>query len=188
MPLSEWKLRNSSSRFAASVRALADRLLEHEQRPADDREMLLSLGEVVVEEAVEELGHRAPWNGGRSTLTRFGQQGLRRERLGQVSGRARLHRGGARLVVVASGEHDDREVSKFLVGSHEAQHLQPVHVGHVQVEHDQVDRRERELFDGFEPRRGLDDLHRERRQRSSHHAADGRRVVDDKEVWHLLRG
>ena len=60
MPLSEWKLRNSSSRTAAVGSALADRLLERQQRAADRGEVLLALGEVVVEEAVEKVGHRAP--------------------------------------------------------------------------------------------------------------------------------
>ena len=42
------------------MRALADRVFEREQRAADDGEVLLGLGEVVVEEVVEEVGHRAP--------------------------------------------------------------------------------------------------------------------------------
>jgi hypothetical protein len=62
------------------------------------------------------------------------------------------------------------------VGTHKTEHLEAVHVGHVQVEHHQLDRAHRKTFDGLETGAGLDELHPLRHvgERGLHHPADGR--------------
>jgi hypothetical protein len=68
----------------------------------------------------------------------------------------------------------------------ELQHVDAVHVGHVEVEDDERHRSERDLLDRFEPVAGLDELGvLERTQRGAHHLADGSRVVDDQDLRHV---
>src|SRR3712207_4306526 len=64
----------------------------------------------------------------------LGGEGGRREGLGEVARRAGAERGLATLVVTARGEDDHGQAGEALVRAHEAQHLEPVDVGHVEVE------------------------------------------------------
>ena len=93
---------------------------------------------------------------------------LGQERLGQVdvapaaSAAARLA-SSPRVVSTITGRRAIRRMPP-----HELQHFEPVHVGHVEVEHHQADRAERELFDRFEAAAGFDEAAGRRARQARH--------------------
>ena len=139
--------------------------VEHQQTSPDREEMLVGLGEVVVHERRFErrvpVGHGLGYRGvsGRRVqqLSNRRHQEARRERLGQVRRRAGLqHRFAARLITARRQDHH-RKSAVLAVRAQESQHVQPVHVGHVQVEHDHPHRMSGERLDGLQSRAGLDE-------------------------------
>jgi hypothetical protein len=100
-----------------------------------------------------------------STFPRVQQRAdLRRERrrlegLREVARRALAERGVAALVVATGREHDHRQLAEALVRPDEAQDLDPVHVGHVEVEQHEIDRGDRQSLDRLEPARRLVEAH-----------------------------
>ena len=113
MPLIEWKLRNSSSIAAGAARGWSATALEIEQQPADRRQVLVALGEVVVHEAGEERGSplmRAPLaepeqRRARAPASACGANGFVRYSEAPACER----RAPARLVA-ARRQHDDRQL------------------------------------------------------------------------------
>src|SRR3954467_11093233 len=95
----------------------------------------------------------APWRFGlpRCLLMQqrpyFPRQSERSERLGQVQRGASVEYRGAAAAVIPGSEDHDRHVAETFMASDETQHLEAVHVGHVQVEDDQRDRAECQLLD-----------------------------------------
>ncbi|HSD45715.1 MAG TPA: hypothetical protein VLB87_03800 [Pyrinomonadaceae bacterium] len=67
--------------------------------------------------------------------------------------------------------------------SNERDHFHAVHVGHVQVEHHQVDRLYREPFDSFETTARLGRLNpAQGAQRRDHHAPHRGRIVNHQDI------
>jgi hypothetical protein len=66
--------------------------------------------------------------------------------------------------------------------------FEPVHVGHVQVEHHQLNRAYGQPLDGFQTRAGLDKVALALKgcQRRANHPPDRRRVVDNEQLIHEL--
>src|SRR5688500_16279535 len=68
---------------------------------------------------------------------------------------------------------------------YEAEHLQPVHVGHIQVEHHERRRTEGQLSDRLESARGFgESAVADIAQGHHHHPAHRRGVVDDEGTFH----
>ena len=184
---------------SAFLAGTADGALEPEQGPADDDEVLFALGEVVVEESGDEIvpgaGHerspaRAGAEVGRPAEQRIhvGRQRAGSERLGQEQRGAARQGGLTAGLVAARGEHDDGQGLEGLTLADELEHVEPVHVGHVEVEHDQVGGRDHQALDRLEPGAGLAERESgQSLQRHPDHPADGRRVVDDEDSAHGLR-
>ena len=66
-------------------------------------------------------------------------------------------------------------------------YVEPVHVGHVQVQHDRLDGIHGERFDALEARARLGEVDGYGRKRGTHHSPDRRRIVDDENCWHHTR-
>jgi hypothetical protein len=70
--------------------------------------------------------------------------------------------------------------------ANELDDLKPVHIGHIQVEYHKLHRRKREMLYGFKPACGFveSDIF-EIAQRSYYHAPHRRRIVNDKDSFHI---
>ena len=144
MPLIEWKLRNSSSSAGRRHRLRGIPGVEVEQQAPDVRQVLVALGEVVV----HELGGEGVVAHGRGSIRPaclLGQP-LRRERFGEIDRRARGQGRAAARLVAARRQHDHRQRLEHRVTANECEHLETVHVGHVEIEDHQRDGAERELL------------------------------------------
>src|SRR5687768_13155347 len=70
--------------------------------------------------------------------------------------------------------------------SYKVDDFHTVHVGHVEIQHHEVDGLDCQSFDGFEAAAGLRRLDRSQRtERGDHHASHRWRVVNDQDVVHL---
>ena len=134
-----------------------DRCFERQQMPACLAEVLVALGEIVVEETVQlsvpghgfSTGADRPASSSRAvSASTVWQKGL-----GQVRRRPCLLRGLPAGIVAACGQHDDRQLPHRGLLPHEPQHVDAVHVRHVEVEHEQRHRRNHELLDRLETAR-----------------------------------
>ena len=153
--------------------------------------MLLALGEVVVHEAGDEVPRRlmappctpaAPratsaraWSASAAARTAWSGRATRRRR----SAAARLA-SSPRVVSTMTGRRAERGVA-----AHELQHLEAVHVRHVEVEDHQRDRSQRQLLDRLEPAGRLARIRRRRPPAATPSpcgALSG--VVDDKGPFH----
>src|SRR6185503_15405726 len=63
---------------------------------------------------------------------------------------ARAHRPRLALLVAARGHDEYRQLAQLILPADELDNLDAADIGHVEVEHDEVERAQRELLDGLE--------------------------------------
>src|SRR5690606_197657 len=84
-----------------------------------------------------------------------------------------------RRLVAPGGHHEDRELPKLVLPAHELEHLVTADVRHVQIEDDQVVRRETEPLERFEAARGVLEVGLRQTAQTRHdHLTHHRAVVD----------
>src|SRR5262249_44390528 len=109
------------------------------------------------------------------------------KRLAEVSAGALLRRRLPAGVIAAGRQHNNGKALVLRLTSDESQDVDAVHVWHIEVEHDQLNGRNGQLFDRFESRCGFDELQRiERLERGAYHLSDRRGVVNDKDALHRI--